>query len=206
MMNARQKILGVVLAGGRSSRFGAPKAFAPLADRDLIGHVIARAMPQVSRLLVSASDDPRFVALGLSLVSDAVQERDGSGAGPLAGILAALDWVAAHEPDTRWLASFAVDTPRLPLDMVEQLRIAAERDDAEIACARSAGRLHPLQAIWSLTLRAPLREALANGERAAYRFAASRRLVVVDFPVEPFDPFANVNTPADLAQLTRVTR
>lgn len=206
MMNPQQKVLGVVLAGGRSSRFGAPKAFAPLVDRDLIGHVIARATPQVARVLLSADDEPRFAALGLPLVRDDVRERDGAGAGPLAGILAALDWIAAHEPDARWLASFAVDTPRLPLDMVEQLRIAAERDDGEIACARSAGRLHPLQALWSLTLRAPLREALTNGERAAYRFAASRRLVVVDFSVEPFDPFANVNTPADLAQLTRLVR
>ncbi len=206
MMNPAQKVWGVVLAGGHATRFGAPKAFATLGETDLIGHVIARATPQVSRLLLSASDDPRFAALGLPLVSDDVRERDGSGAGPLAGILAAFDWIAPHVPDVRWLASFAVDTPRLPLDMVERLRGAAERDDAEIACARSAGRLHPLQALWSLTLRAPLRDALTNGERAAYRFAASRRLAVVDFAAEPFDPFANVNTPADLDRLTRAVR
>lgn len=206
MMNSRQQIFGVVLAGGRSSRFGAPKAFAALAATDLIGHVIARAAPQVAGLLLSAGDDPRFAALGLPLVRDAVRETDGSGAGPLAGILAALDWVAAQAPDGEWLASFAVDTPRLPLDLVQRLLTAAERDGAEIACARSAGRLHPLQGLWSLTLREPLRDALAAGERAAYRFAAGRRLAVVDFPAEPFDPFANINTPDDLERLTRVLR
>lgn len=206
MMNPARKILGVVLTGGHSSRFGSPKAFAPLGDADLIGHVIARATPQVSRLLLSANDDPRLAVLGLPLVSDDVRETDGSGAGPLAGILAALDWVAAREPETSWLASFAVDTPLLPLDMVARMHAAAEQAAAEIACGRSAGRLHPLQALWSLTLRAPLRAALTEGERAAHRFAATRRLAVVDFPAEPFDPFANVNTPADLAQLARVLR
>lgn len=206
MMNPAQKIFGVVLTGGRSRRFGSPKAFAPLADADLIGHVVARATPQVSRLLLSADNDPRYAALGLPVVTDDVQEQDGSGAGPLAGILAALDWIATQAPDARWLASFAVDTPLVPHDMVARLQAVAERDDAEIACARSAGRLHPLQALWSLTLRAPLRGALTEGERAAHRFAATRRLAVVDFPAEPFDPFTNVNTPADLERLARVLR
>ena len=204
MMNLQQKVVGVVLAGGRSRRFGSAKAFAPLAGTNLIGHVVARAAPQVSRLLLSADGDPRFAALGLPLVADDVKEHDGAGAGPLAGILAALDWLAAREPDTRWLATFAVDTPLLPEDMVERLRAAAEREGAEIACGRSAGRLHPLQTLWSTALRASLRAALTTGERAVHRFAEQRRLAVVDFPAETFDPFANVNTPADLERLAQL--
>jgi molybdopterin-guanine dinucleotide biosynthesis protein A len=206
MVNSAKKIVGVVLAGGRSRRFGSTKAFAPLAGMTLIDHVIARATPQVSHLLLSADGDPRFAALGLPLVTDDVKEDDDTGAGPLAGILAALDWYAARVPEARWLATFAVDTPLLPHDMVERLHDAAARGGAEIACGRTVGRLHPLQALWSMTLRDSLRAALATGERAVHRFAGQRRLAVVDFPVEPFDPFANVNTPADLERLAQLMR
>jgi molybdopterin-guanine dinucleotide biosynthesis protein A len=204
MVNRRSNVAGVILAGGQSRRFGSPKALASLAGTRLIDHVIARASPQVSRLLLSAPDESRFATVSLTRVTDDVKERGGEGAGPLAGVLAALDWLAMHDPETRWLASFAVDTPLLPDNMVERLLTAADRDGAELACSRSAGRLHPLQALWSVDLRPALRMALTNGERAAHRFAVQRRHVVVDFPAEPFDPFANVNTPADLERLAQV--
>jgi molybdopterin-guanine dinucleotide biosynthesis protein A len=204
MVNRRSNVAGVILAGGQSRRFGSPKAFAVLAGASLINHVIARTAPQVSRLLLSVPDESCFAALSLTCVTDDVKERGGEGAGPLAGVLAALDWLATHEPEIRWLASFAVDTPLLPENMVERLWAAAERDGAELACSRSAGRLHPLQALWSVDLRPALRMALTSGERAAHRFAAQHRLVIVDFSAEPFDPFANVNTLADLERLAQV--
>ena len=203
MVNSRKRILGVILAGGQSRRFGANKAFIPFMGGQLIGHVIARAAPQVDRLLISASDDPRFAAFGLSIVTDDVHESDGGQAGPLAGVLAALDWLADGAPDTGWLATFSVDTPLIPMDLVARLREMAERQEAVMACSQSAGRLHPLLSLWSPRLRDDLRAALQRGERAVHRFAEQQRAVVVDFPVEPFDPFANINTPADLEQLAQ---
>lgn len=203
MAIARHQTVGVILAGGQSRRYGRDKAFVPLAGTSLIAQVIARAVPQVSRLVISAPDDPRFTALGLPVVADTVRESAGGPAGPLAGVLAALDWLAEREPGARWLASFAVDTPLLPLDMVERLGQAADEQGAAVACCRSAGQLHPLQALWSMDLRHPLRAALESGERAVHRFVQRQKPAIVDFSAEPFDPFANVNTPADLERLAR---
>lgn len=196
-------IWGVILAGGQSRRYGANKAFTPLAGHSLINHVVGRVVFQVDRLLISAGDDPRFTALGFPVVHDAVQDSDGRQAGPLAGVLASLDWLAEHHPDAPWLATFSVDTPLLPADLVARLRAAAERQGAPLACGRSGGRLHPLLALWSPRLRGDLRAALLRGERAVHRVIEGQGAAVVDFPSEPFDPFVNINTPADLAQVER---
>lgn len=197
-------VVGVILAGGQSRRFGENKAFADLAGISLVRHVMARAAPQVGVLLVSAGlDDPRFAALGLIVLRDELTGGPDGPLGPLAGIHAALRWVESHRPEARWLASFSVDTPLVPADLVARLRQAAEEQGAEIACARSAGRLHPLLALWSPRLAEEVRDALDRGERAAHRFIERHRAVVVDFPAEPFDPFSNVNTPEDLARLSQ---
>jgi molybdopterin-guanine dinucleotide biosynthesis protein A len=194
-------VIGVVLAGGKSRRYGIDKAFVPFQGLTLIKHVMGRAAPQVDKLLISANDEARFAHFGFPVLADTITENDGGQAGPLAGILAALDWITLHEPQARWLASFSVDTPLLPADMVPRLRAAAEREGRVVACSRSAGRLHPLLALWSPAIRDSLRAALARGERAAHRFAEERGAAVVEFADQPCDPFANINTPDDLARL-----
>ena len=194
-------VIGLVLAGGQSRRFGSDKAFTPLRGAPLIEHVLRRAAPQVARLLIGADDGARFARFGFPVLADALREADGGTAGPLAGVLAALDWMKDHEPRARWLASFSVDTPLLPMDLVARLREGAERGGAAMACARSAGRLHPLLALWSPAVADDLRRALAGGERAAHRFAERQGAAIVEFADRPFDPFANVNTPDDLARL-----
>lgn len=207
MLNSRQRVLGLILAGGLSSRYGANKSFVSLAGRKLIDHVIGRVMPQVDELLISAGDDPRFAALGLPIVTDAVHDGEGQPVGPLAGVLAALDWLAEHAPDAGWLATSTIDTPLLPVDLVARLRAAVEGPvegpGAAMVCSRSGGRLHPLHALWSPRLRPDLRAALLRGERAVTGFAERQGAVIVDFPIAPYDPFANVNTPADLDTLAR---
>lgn len=197
------QLWGVILAGGQSRRYGSNKAFTPLAGQSLINHVSGRVAGQVDRLLLSAGDDPRFAALGLPLVKDRLREDDGGQAGPLAGVLAALDWLADQHSDARWLATFSVDTPLLPMDLVARLRAAAEGQGAPLACARS-GRLHPLLALWSPGLRQELRASLLRGERAVHRVIEAQSAVVVDFASEPFDPFVNINTPGDLERVARL--
>ncbi len=196
-------IAGVILAGGRSRRFGADKAFAGLAGAPLIDHVIRRAAPQVTRLLISAADAARFRPRALPVVDDVMRGSDGGGLGPLAGIHAAMHWLDARNEVVRWLASFSVDTPLLPLDLVARLSAAAERKRAPLACVRAGGRLHPLLAVWSPALRDDLARALRDGELAAHRFLESHGGAIVDFTYGMKDPFANVNTPDDLARLER---
>jgi molybdenum cofactor guanylyltransferase len=188
---------GIILAGGRARRMGGgDKALLPLGGRPLLAHVIDRAEPQLTRLALSANGDPaRFAQFGLEMLSDAVPGF----AGPLAGILTGLDW-AAELPGVEWVASFACDTPFLPRNLVARLAAARTLQDADIACAASGGRLHPVFGLWPIGQRAALRQAIEEeGLRKVDAWSARHRLATVEFPVRPLDPFFNINRPADLA-------
>jgi molybdopterin-guanine dinucleotide biosynthesis protein A len=192
---ATPMIAGVVLAGGRSSRMGGrDKAFVPLVGMPLIGHVTARLRPQVAELAISAGADPsRFAALGPSVLADPVAGLPG----PLAGLLAGLRWAQAR--GFTHIATAAVDTPFLPLDLVAHLASGARPDG--VAVARSAGRVHPVFALVPVGLADDLEGFLASGgSRRAGDWLARHDPAVVDFAfVEGIDPFFNINTPEDLA-------
>ena len=126
-------------------------------------------------------------------------------AGPLAGILTALDWAAEHAPHHPLVASFATDAPFLPRDMVEVMVEARDLAGADLACAVSGGRTHPVFGLWPVELRADLRHALVEqGERKIDRWTASHRLVEVVFPCDPVDHFFNANRADDLAEAERL--
>ncbi len=125
-------------------------------------------------------------------------------AGPLAGVLTALDWAAANAPDCPWVASFATDAPFLPLDLVARLRAAVAAEGADLACARSGGRDQPVFGLWPVRLRDDLRAAMAAGVRKVDIWTADYRRAVADFDTEPLDPFFNANRPDDLAEAERL--
>ena len=198
---------GLLLAGGRARRMGragrGDKCLMRLDGRTLLDRVIERAAPQVGRLVLNANgDEERFASFGLPVVADSV----GEGLGPLAGVLAGLDWAARWAPETGHVASFATDTPFFPLDLVQRLAREIEAG-AEMACAASGGRLQPVFGLWPVALRHELRKALVEeGVRKVDRWTARYRLSAVDSPLEPFDPFFNLNEPADLAEASRILR
>lgn len=181
------QIAGLILAGGRGVRMGgADKALLMLAGRPLLAHVMARLAPQVEALAVSANGDAaRFAAFGLPVLTDA---PDHLGAGPLAGVLAGLDWAAGLGAER--LLVVAVDTPFLPTDLAARLGATPGA-----AFAASAGRDHPSVALWPVDGRAQLAALFALGERRLR--AALAGATRVEF-VSP-DPFFNINSPADLA-------
>ena len=191
--------IGVLLAGGRSERMGGgDKTLRTLGGRPMLARVIERARPQVGELIINANGDAaRFSAYGLPVVADVV---DGF-AGPLAGILTALDWAAAHRPGVAWVASFATDAPFFPADLVARLAAAVAEGKADLACARSGGQTHPVFGLWAVALRGDLRRAMIEEDmRKIDRWTARHRLAHVDFSVQPFDPFFNVNRPENLAE------
>ena len=197
-MSARIGI-GVLLAGGRSERMGGgDKTLKVLGGRPMLDRVIARAKPQVDELIVNANGDPtRFSSYGLPVVADAVEGF----AGPLAGILTALEWAAANRPGVEWVASFPTDAPFFPADLVARLAGAVAGDKVDLACARSGGQAHPVFGLWKVALRGDLRRAMVEeGMRKIDRWTARHRLAHVDFSVQPFDPFFNVNRPENLAE------
>ncbi len=196
-------VAGVLLAGGLARRMGGgDKCLRPLAGETLLARVIARAAPQVGPLILNANGDPaRFAPYDLPVVADVVEGH----AGPLAGILTALDWVAENAPHHPLVASFATDAPFLPRDLVQTMVEARDMAGADLACAASGGRAHPVFGLWPVELRADLRTALVEqGERKIDRWTASHRLVEVAFPCAPVDPFFNANREDDLAEAERL--
>ena len=143
-------IPGVLLAGGLARRMGGgDKPMRTIAGRTILDRVIARLAPQCDGLILNANGDPaRFAAFGLPVIADGVADFPG----PLAGILAALDWAAANRPDVEFVLSAAADCPFLPRDLVSRLYGALEAENAELAVAASDGQSHPVIGLWSVRL------------------------------------------------------
>lgn len=188
---------GILLAGGRSRRMGGgDKCLRMLGRQSLLEHVLGRARPQVQDIVISANGDPeRFGALGLPVLADTVPDF----AGPLAGVLAGLEWLRTERPGIELLATFATDSPWFPVDLVERLRRERLRRGADLAVAASGGRVHAVFALWPVRLTDALGEALRReGLRKAEAFLRRYRLAVVEWPSEPRDPFFNINTEEEL--------
>lgn len=193
-----QRIAAVLLAGGQARRMGGgDKSLRPLAGKPILAHIIDGIRPQVGPLLLNANGDPdRFAAFGLPVAADVVEGF----AGPLAGILTGLEWVVANAPDCSHVVSLPTDAPFAPSDLVARLAQAIEEEGADIGCARSGGRTHPVVGLWPVALAGALREALVDRDiRKIDRWTAEYRVAYADWPAEPVDPFFNVNRPEDLA-------
>jgi molybdenum cofactor guanylyltransferase len=202
-MTGTNGIPGVLLAGGLARRMGGgDKPMRSIGGRTILDRVIARLAPQCDELILNANGDPaRFAAFGLPVIADGVAGFPG----PLAGILASLDWAAAHRQEVKWMLSTAADCPFLPRDLVSRLHDALVEQDAEIAVAASDGRSHPVIGLWRVSLRDQLRHALVVEDiRGVGRWTARHRLATVTWPVTPLDPFFNANTVEDIAEAERL--
>ena len=190
-------IAGLVLAGGQGRRLGnRDKALVDLCGRPLLAHVFERLAPQCTVVVISANGDPaRLADWPAPVVADAGPEP----LGPLAGVLAGLDWVATAHPTLCAMVSVSIDTPFLPMDLVARLSEAWRHTGAEAASAVSGGRRHPVVALWPLAMRGAVRQALAgDAGRSVDRLLRAHRCADVIWTNEPFDPFFNINHPQDL--------
>jgi molybdenum cofactor guanylyltransferase len=190
-------VVGLLLAGGQSRRMGGgDKALRLLAGQTFLARIIERLRPQVAALVLNANGDPaRFAGFGLPIVADGVPDF----AGPLAGVLAGLDWAAVQRPDCSHIVSVATDAPFLPRDLVARLAESLLAAGADLACAASGGRAHPVFGLWPVRFREDLRQALvAEHIRKVDLWTARHKLVTVPFADRPVDPFFNANRPEDL--------
>ncbi len=188
--------LGLVLAGGLARRMGGgDKARLRIGGTTILQRVLACIGPQCDRVIINANGDPaRFADTGLPVVADSVPDF----AGPLAGILAGLDWAAAHAQNCQWLLSVPGDCPFLPEDLAARLHDARIAAGTQLACARSGEWRHPVVALWPVALREDLRRALIDdGLRKIEIWTARHGVAIADWPAKPIDPFFNVNTPED---------
>ncbi|MEM7520891.1 MAG: molybdenum cofactor guanylyltransferase MobA [Pseudomonadota bacterium] len=190
--------VGVILAGGAARRMGGgDKSLLLLGGQPMLTHALDRLAPQVAAVALSANGDrTRFNAFGLPVLPDPV----GGYLGPLAGVLAGLEWAAAQGADT--LVSVAADTPFFPCDLVPQLLLAAEGMTPPLVLAgtQTAGTTarHPTFGLWPVALRTALRRALDTGTRKVTDWADAQGARTAVFPQEA--AFFNVNTPEDLTR------
>lgn len=194
--------VGAILAGGMARRMGGgDKGLHLVGDRPILTRLIDRLAPQCASLVLNANGDPaRFAHLGLPVVPDTIADLPG----PLAGVLAVLDWAADARPDIAWVVTAANDLPFLPRDFVARLHAARAEADLPLASAASGGRTHPVNGLWPVAIRHDLRSAIVAGQRKVGMWTAARGAAIAEWPSEPLDPFLNVNTPADLEAARRL--
>jgi molybdopterin-guanine dinucleotide biosynthesis protein A len=205
MMTNYPPTLGLVLAGGLARRMGGgDKVRIEIGGASILDRVLATLSAQCSGIVINANGNPkRFADAGLPVVADSVPDF----AGPLAGILAGLDWLSNQNSGIEWIVSVPGDCPFLPDDLVERLHQARRKmgTGVPLACARSGQWRHPVVGLWPLALREDLRNALIEENlRKIDIWTARHEVAIAEWPDQPVDPFFNVNTPEDAAQAERI--
>ena len=196
-MTSKENTVGVILAGGLSRRMdGNEKSLIMLGTNSLIGHVLHRLQPQVSTTIINANGDPaRFANLDVYVQEDTV----GGFVGPLAGVLAGMDWAQSNRPDATHILTAAADTPFFPETYAVEMFRSALSANAEIALASSNERHHPVFGLWQIGLRDELRAFLTKETNHKVMIFVNRfQNIKVNFEASEYDPFFNVNTPEDL--------
>lgn len=175
---------------------GVDKALCRIGGHSLLARVIRIIEPQCAGLLLSANGDPaRFAGFGLPIITDDLEGFKG----PLAGLLAGLDWIATHHPEIGSAITVPTDTPFLPADLVTRMLDVRRKMNAILACARSGGMTHSVIALWPVGIRSALRAAMVGEDlRKVGHFIKRYETALADWPIEPFDPFFNANEPGDL--------
>ncbi len=201
------KVSGVILAGGQSSRMGGgDKSLMDLGGQTILARVIARLAPQVDGLALNANGDPvRFAAYGLPVVADTIEGF----AGPLAGVLAGMDWAYTQGAD--YIVTAAADTPFFPDHLLVGLQMARESEGAPLAMAMTPDPVrkfarHPTFGLWSVGLRDDLRGALEGGVRKVVQWTEPHGCAKMVFNYDGGDPFFNVNTPEDMVMAQNLLR
>jgi len=200
-----EKTVGVILAGGLARRMGGgDKARIRIGNATILERVLSRFAPQCIRVIINANGDPaRFADTGLAVVADGVPDF----AGPLAGILAGLDWTASNASGCELLASAPGDCPFLPKDLVARLHKARAAAGVPLACARSGEWRHPVAGLWPVSLREDLRHALLReGLHKIELWTERHGVAMASWPDAPVDPFFNVNTPDDAARAEEIAK
>ena len=208
-MSLPEAVVGVLLAGGKSSRMGGgDKCLLPLAGTPILTLVIGRLRPQVSDLVLNANGDvTRFAAFGLPIVVD----RHGGQAGPLAGVHAGIEWAIANRPQSQFVITVATDTPLFPTDLVARFLASLAGGKPKLLVARSAEGVHPVFGLWPVSLAPSLEKSLTSGMRKVQAWVREYQAEEVFFPTREIggrkiDPFFNLNRPEELAEADGLLR
>ena len=188
-------ILGVILAGGKSRRFGEDKSNAKLGNKSLLKHVIEKIEEEFKELLIiSDNQNYKLKEKKITLVRDCIKGQ----LGPLVGVLTAMKWIAINNKDYKWIATFPCDTPFFDIKIIDYLKKKSLNTQKKLVFIRSGKKRHNVFGLWSVDLKEILEKDIKNNFRKVETWANKIGLEIINIQEEHFDKFFNINTKDDL--------
>jgi molybdenum cofactor guanylyltransferase len=188
------KILGVVLAGGKSQRFGEDKSQVKLANNLLIDYILSEVIDEFKELLIISNNTIEFQkSEKISVIKDFKKDL-----GPLGGVLSAMKWIKDNDKDYQWISTFPTDSPFFKKQILKDFYKSIKHEESKLFFIKSNNTRHNIFGLWSLDLIDKLEEDLDRGERKVEFWADSVGVKTVNMEFEKNDPFFNINTKEDL--------
>ncbi|MDB2698895.1 molybdenum cofactor guanylyltransferase [Candidatus Pelagibacter bacterium] len=188
------KILGVVLAGGKSLRFGEDKSQVKLNNKSLIDHILSEILTEFKELLIVSNNSIEFnKSENISIISDFKNNL-----GPLGGVLTAMKWIKDNNKDYQWISTFPTDTPFFKKQILKDFHDKINLKNGKLFFIKSNNTRHNIFGLWSIDLADKLEKDLENGDRKVEDWANKVGVNIIDMQFEKNDPFFNINTKEDL--------
>ena len=193
-------ILGVVLAGGKSQRFGQDKSQVKLQDKLLIDYILTEIVDEFRETLVIANEPINFIqSKNISFTNDFK-----NGLGPLGGVLTAMKWIKQNNRHYEWISTFPSDTPFFTKKELKYFYKKIEINESKLFFIKSKDTRHNIFGLWSVSLIEKLEADIMKGERKVEIWANSIGVKTVNIDYKKPDPFFNINTKADLEKAKKI--
>tara|TARA_B110000238_G_scaffold85255_1_gene93737 strand:+ start:10 stop:621 length:612 start_codon:yes stop_codon:yes gene_type:complete len=194
-------ILAVVLAGGKSKRFGKDKNQIKLGDKTLLEHVLSKISNKFEEILIVSSHNQQMIKLeNVTVIPDCFDDF-----GPLAGVLSSMKWIKKNKKHYKWVATFPSDTPFFETSIIEEYKKRTNTNDSSLYFVKSNNKRHNIFGLWSIDLLEVLEEDLINNNfRKVEDWANKIGVKTIDIKVKKFDPFFNINTKEDFEEAKKI--
>jgi molybdopterin-guanine dinucleotide biosynthesis protein A len=196
-------ILAVVLAGGKSKRFGEDKNQIKLGDKTLLEHVLSKINNKFEEILIVSSHNLKIKkSENITIIPDCFDDF-----GPLAGVLSSMKWVKENQKQYKWVASFPSDTPFFDISIIEEYKKRININDSSLYFIKSNNKRHNIFGLWSIDLLDVLEDDLKNNNfRKVEDWADKIGVKTIDIEVNEFDPFFNINTKEDFEKAKEILK
>ena len=196
-------ILAVILAGGKSKRFGEDKNQIKLGNKTLLEHVLSKVINKFEETLIVSSHNLEIQKIKkLTLIPDCFDDL-----GPLAGVLSAMKWIKINQKQYKWIATFPSDTPFFEISIIEEYKKKTKESESLLYFVNSNNKRHNIFGLWSIDLLETLENDLINNNfRKVEEWANKIGVKTIDIRITKFDPFFNINTKEDLEEAKKILK
>ena len=193
---SENNVLPVILAGGKSRRFGADKAVAKLGEKSLIDYTINKLEPKFAEILIITNNTMQVSKNNIFFIKDTLAGQ----LGPLVGILSAMEWVKNNDKNYEWIISFPCDTPFFEEEIIDKVINSQKSSDKKLLFLKSGNKRHNIFGLWSIELMEQLRNDINQGARKVEDWANKIGAEIVEINSESDKSFLNINTKLDLEE------